>query len=116
LDCRWPTPALHPPIHHPEDHALGEGGVMTDAIIVSEWTINNRREKVRVSIEQFNGTWLINVRKWFEAEDGAMRPGKQGIALGIKNLPQLVDAMIKAHSVATENQLIQPVAARAGQS
>jgi hypothetical protein len=81
---------------------------MTDNTIIAEWTVNNRREKVRVSIEQFNGTWLINVRKWFEADDGAMRPGKQGIALSIKHLPQLAEALAKALAVASERELIPP--------
>jgi hypothetical protein len=69
--------------------------------IIAEWAIN-RREHVRVSIEQFKGTWLINIRKWFEV-DGQMRPGKQGIALNIKHLPQLAEAMIRARLVATED-------------
>jgi hypothetical protein len=78
---------------------------MTDAIIVAEWPVN-RGDHVRVSIEQFNGTWLINIRKWFEADDGAMRPAKQGIALSIKHLPQLAKATSQALSVAEERQLI----------
>jgi hypothetical protein len=73
--------------------------------IIAEWAIN-RRERVRVSIEQFKGIPLINIRKWFEADDGALRPGKQGIALNIKHLPQLADALIKARSVAIEDQRI----------
>jgi Transcriptional Coactivator p15 (PC4) len=77
-------------------------------IIVDEWTINNRREKVRVSIEQFNGAWLINVRKWYEADDGAMHPGKQGIALSIKHLPQLAEAITNALAVASKRELIPP--------
>jgi Transcriptional Coactivator p15 (PC4) len=60
----------------------------------------------RCSIEQFKGIPLISIRKWFEADDGALRPGKQGIALNIKHLPQLADALIKARSVATEDHRI----------
>jgi hypothetical protein len=75
--------------------------------IIAEWAIN-RRERVRVSIEQFNGTWLINIRKWFEAEDGALRPGKHGIALGIRHLPQLAEAFSKALQNATARDLVRP--------
>jgi len=78
---------------------------MTDATIVAEWTIN-RRERLRVSIEQFNGTWLVNVRKWYEDNDGEICPGKHGIALGVKHLPQLAEAMTKALSVARELSLV----------
>jgi hypothetical protein len=78
---------------------------VTDPIIIAEWAIN-RRDRVRVSIEQFNGTWLVNIRKWFESDDGEIRPGKQGIALGIRHLPQLTEAVNTAVSAANERQLI----------
>jgi hypothetical protein len=106
VDCRWPAPPRHPRFSHPDDRALGEGGAMTDETTIAEWIINNRRERVRVSIEQFKGVHLVNVRKWFEAEDGSLRPGKAGIALNVKHLPQLTEAVIKALSVASERELI----------
>jgi hypothetical protein len=78
---------------------------MTDPAIVAEWAIS-RHERVRVSIEQFKGVDLINIRKWFEAEDGSLRPGKAGIALNVKHLPQLADAVAKAFSGARERGLV----------
>jgi hypothetical protein len=76
-----------------------------EPIIIAEWPIN-KREMARVSIEFYKGTtWLINLRKWFEADDGELRPGK-GIALGVKNLPQLTDAMEQALATARERGLI----------
>ncbi len=77
----------------------------TENIIVAEWPIN-KRETVRVSIERFNGLWLINLRKWFEADDGKMRPGKHGIALAVKHLSRLAKAMSAAHRIAIEQGLI----------
>ena len=59
----------------------------SDAGIIAEWPLK-RHERLRVSLELFNGVWLINSRKWFQAENGEWRPGKQGIALGVKHLPQ----------------------------
>lgn len=41
----------------------------------------NRSEEVRVTLDDFRGIILLNVRVWYQAEDGEMRPGKQGIAL-----------------------------------
>jgi Transcriptional Coactivator p15 (PC4) len=70
---------------------------MTDGIIVAEWAIN-RRESVRVSVEQYKGVDLVNIRKWFKAEDGSLRPGKAGIALNVKHLPRLTEAMTMALS------------------
>jgi hypothetical protein len=78
---------------------------MSEGAVIAEWP-PNRRERARVSIEQFNGTWLINVRKWFEAEDGTPRPGKRGIAFGLKHLPQLADAVAKALAVARDRGLV----------
>jgi hypothetical protein len=76
-----------------------------EPIIIAEWSLNKRGETVRVSIENYKGTWLINIRKWFKADDGEMRPGK-GSALGVKNLPQLTDAMEQALATALERGLI----------
>jgi hypothetical protein len=73
--------------------------------VIDEWPIN-KRETVRVSIEKYNGVWLINLRKWFEADDGEMRPGNRGIALGVKHLPRLAEAMSAAHRVAIQQGLI----------
>ena len=80
---------------------------MTDATIIAEWKVS-RHEHVRVSIEQFKGVDLINIRKWFEAEDGSLRPGKAGIALNVKHLPQLADAMVKALARPRERGLVLP--------
>jgi hypothetical protein len=76
-----------------------------DVVIVAEWPLN-KRERLRVTIELFNGVWLINSRKWFETENDEWRPGKQGIALGIRHLPQFSEAVAKALSIARERGLI----------
>jgi hypothetical protein len=94
------TPAPQEPSRNSHDTKLGP-----DAGIVAEWPIN-KRETVRVSIELYNGVWLINFRKWFEAEDGQMRPGKHGIALGVKHLPRLSEATTIAMTIARERGLI----------
>jgi hypothetical protein len=77
---------------------------ISDPVIVAEWPINKRGETARVSIEVYKDTWLINIRKWFEADDGEKRPSK-GIALGVKHLPNLADAITKALSAARERGL-----------
>ena len=69
-------------------------------VIVAKWPIK-RGEVARVSIDLYKSTWLINVRRWFEADDGAMRRSK-GIAIAIKHLPQLADAITDALTVARE--------------
>ena len=69
-------------------------------MIVAEWPIK-RGEVARVSIELYKNTWLINIRRWFEADDGTARQSK-GIAIAIKHLPQLADAITDALTVARE--------------
>lgn len=56
----------------------------------------NAKEEVRVSLDEFRGHRLVNIRVWFEADDGEMRPGKQGIALRIEMLPDLREALTAA--------------------
>jgi hypothetical protein len=73
--------------------------------VVAEWPIN-KRETVRLSIEKYNGVWLINLRKWFDADDGEMRPGKHGIALSVKHLPRLAEAISAAHRIAISQELV----------
>jgi hypothetical protein len=78
---------------------------MIDHSIIAEWPVN-KRERVRVSIEKFKGVDLINLRKWFLADnDDTLRPGKGGIALNVKHLPKLVDAIVKALAVAMAQAL-----------
>lgn len=53
----------------------------------------NAREVVRVSLDQFNGCDVINLRVWFQTDSGEWRPGKQGIALRQDKLPDLAEAI-----------------------
>lgn len=87
----------------PRNNYLAKSGAV-DPFIVAEWPIN-RHDTVRLSIEQFKGVWLVNLRKWFEAEDSELRPGK-GIALSVRHLPQLAEAVAKALSIARERGLM----------
>ncbi|MBL4768235.1 MAG: transcriptional coactivator p15/PC4 family protein [Rhodobacteraceae bacterium] len=58
----------------------------------------NSREEIRVSRDEFNGHDLINLRVYYKADDGVMRPGKQGLAFKVEILPDILDALSKAGS------------------
>lgn len=58
----------------------------------------NSREELRITLEDFKGHRLISFRVWYEAEDGDMRPGKQGLALRLGLLPELRAALVAAES------------------
>jgi len=47
---------------------------------------NRRGEEIRISVDEFNGHDLVNLRVWFQADDGDMRPGRQGIAFRLELL------------------------------
>lgn len=53
----------------------------------------NSREEVRVSLDEFKGMQLLNIRVWFAGDDGQMRPGKQGVAVRLELAPELMQAI-----------------------
>ena len=77
---------------------------MTDDII---GTIHkNAREEIRVSLGEFNGHQLLNLRVWFEAEDGSMRPGKSGLAFRVDRLEEFHKTIGHALVVAKRKGLV----------
>lgn len=73
--------------------------------IVAEWPKNDR-ENVRVALDEFNGHPVVSARLWFKGEDGNLRPGKTGIAIGVRHLPALARALNQALDIATKQGLI----------
>lgn len=55
----------------------------------------NAREEIRVSVDDFKGARLVNIRVWF-GDDADKRPGKQGIAFRLDLLPAVLDALKRA--------------------
>jgi hypothetical protein len=55
----------------------------------------NAKEEVRVSIDDFHGRKLINLRVYYRTDSGQWLPGKQGIALGVDRYRDLADALVK---------------------
>jgi hypothetical protein len=100
-----------------QDFSEGNRAATTDpnVVIVAEWPLS-RGDRAPVSIEKFNNAWLINLRKWYEADDGQLRPGRHGIALGIKHLPQLAEAITDALSLARERGILPPSEGEGGVS
>jgi hypothetical protein len=69
-----------------------------------------RNETLRVTLSQFEGRSLINVRLWQTGADGIDRPTVKGVALGIRKLPELAKALAKAETKARELGLIDDAA------
>jgi len=53
----------------------------------------NAREVIRVERQDFKGHDVINLRVFYDAGDGEMKPGKQGVAFRATLLPDIVRAL-----------------------
>ncbi|WP_243611641.1 transcriptional coactivator p15/PC4 family protein [Shimia aestuarii] len=72
---------------------------MTDIATIPK----NSNEEIRVSLDEFRGHQLLNVRVWYRAEDDEMRPGRQGIAVKADLVADLLRAISAAHDVISSN-------------
>ena len=67
----------------------------------------NATEELRVSLEEYHGRQLVNLRVFFTADDGTKRPGKAGVALRVEALPELRAAILEAEAEALRLGLIR---------
>ena len=54
----------------------------------------NANEIIRIEAQHFQGYQLVQLRVWYEAQDGALRPTKKGIAFQAALLPDVIGALI----------------------
>lgn len=79
---------------------------ITFPIVIAEW-LRNSREVVRVELAEYQGRHVIAVRTWYRSViDGGLKPGRSGITLSIKHLPEMAGAVSKALARATALGLI----------
>jgi hypothetical protein len=69
----------------------------------------NSREELRVSLDEYQGHRLINMRIWFDAGE-EMRPGKKGLSLKLDALPELLAALQNAEKEALRLGLMEGAA------
>ena len=90
-------------------HGRGDGGRSTltaspkipEPIVISKFWKNRRRnESVHVTLSEYEGHCLINVRLYCTGSDGIDRPTPKGVAMGIRKLPELARALVKAETEA----------------
>ena len=55
---------------------------------------NARGEVVRITREEYKGADLVNIRVWFTAEDGELRPSKNGLTIRGDQIPQMIEALL----------------------
>jgi hypothetical protein len=64
-------------------------------VTIAEWP-RNSRETLRVRLDRFNGQTIIDCRSWWSDASGELRPGKSGLTLAVRHLPNLADAISAA--------------------
>ena len=86
---------------------------MTEAtsIPIGEFPLNAKGEILRISIDDFAGRKVFNLRKWFKAETGEFRPGKGGVAFMVSHLPKLATIIEQAMQRAVADGLIEVLGA-----
>jgi hypothetical protein len=55
----------------------------------------NSLEEVRVSLTTYKGREYIDLRVFFQGDDGEMHPGKKGLTIRLDLLPDLETAILK---------------------
>src|SRR5207237_7791894 len=61
------------------------------------WRNRHRQESVCLTLREYQGAPLVDLRIFETGRDGIDRPTSKGIALSIKRLPALADAFVAAN-------------------
>ncbi len=72
----------------------------------------NATEQVHVSLREYRGHQLIDLRVYYQAEDGEWRPTKKGISLSVELFPELKQAITDLEKLLQERELIETVPER----
>lgn len=59
----------------------------------------NPTEEVRVSFTSYRGYDLLDIRVYFQDEQGEWRPTKRGVSLSVDSFAELRDAIVKAEEM-----------------
>ena len=71
------------------------------------WKNRRRNESLRISLSEYEGHPLINVRIYATGTDGIDRPTTKGVAMGIRKLPELAAGLAKALERARDLGLLE---------
>jgi Transcriptional Coactivator p15 (PC4) len=59
----------------------------------------NPTEEVRVSLSSYRGHDLIDIRVFFQDDQGEWRPTKRGVSLSVDSFAELREAVVKAEEM-----------------
>jgi hypothetical protein len=80
-------------------------GTLPEPIEIAKCWKNRKGEAVIGRLSSYEGHVLVDLRTWYSAADGTLKPAK-GLACGIRHLPQLAEAIGKALEKARALDLI----------
>jgi hypothetical protein len=80
---------------------------LKEPIEVAKWWKSRRRDiAIVVSLSNYEGVNIVNVREYFTDRAGCMKPSTRGLAMGVRNLPEFSKALRKALERARELDLL----------
>jgi len=85
---------------------LRPGSATKFPIALAEWP-RNHNQIVRIVLTEYNGRKGINIRVWFRAEGGDVRPTRTGIWLPLERLSEVRKGLRKAKEIAAELGFIE---------
>ena len=68
----------------------------------------NATEVVRVSLTEYRGRKLVDVRVYYSDSEGQYRPTKKGVSLSVDVYPDFKRAMLALEKILLERDLISP--------
>ena len=68
----------------------------------------NATEVVRVSLTEYRGRKLVDVRVYYADNEGQYRPTKKGVSLNVDVYPDFKRAMLALEKILLERDLISP--------
>jgi hypothetical protein len=80
---------------------------LAQPIEIAKWWKSRRRDiAIVVSLSNYEGVNIVNVREHFVGSDGCMRPTTKGLAMVVRRLPEFSNAIRKALEKARELDLL----------
>jgi Transcriptional Coactivator p15 (PC4) len=79
---------------------------LDDPVIVSQEWINRRHDALTITLTTYNGTNLVDLRKYAMNREGKLVPTPKGISIKVTRLPDLLKAITKAAKQARDLGLI----------
>lgn len=55
----------------------------------------NSKDEVWLTVDDFNGKKIINIRVYYKSPTGEWLPGKQGLAVSVERYRDLAEAVLK---------------------